>query len=33
MKPLAWLIEEYDSQGKMLWYVYSHVRTYRIKLV
>ena len=20
MKPLAWLIEEYDSQGKMLWY-------------
>ena len=20
MKTLAWLIEEYDSQGKMLWY-------------
>jgi hypothetical protein len=20
MKPLAWLIEEYDTTGKMLWY-------------
>jgi hypothetical protein len=20
MKPLAWLIEEHDSQGKLLWY-------------